>query len=339
MVTLKDVAKVVSCDVSTVSRVLNGRPNRVSKAKRNQIKEAAHRLGYIANYTASALVSGMTRTVGLLIPNVFDGVYAEYIETLDLKFSAAGYALRPFICHNRDDKENAALNALLRHEVDAMVVMHYNAKQAAKYDEIHRNNLPLIFRSNDPVVDGVFDCVLLDIRVGYQVLTEHLIKCGCRKINLVCNIVTESQKKQERTVADLFRTVLQNSGLAADPDCAIGCEDSQEAAYRVVRERLRKDPGAFDGLIVQNINKVFGCCRAITDAGLSIPNQVKVATISDLPLCRLYTVPLTVWAQPVPEICSALVEMVLTRLQKPDIPYRTVKLNSTLITRESTQLA
>lgn len=79
----------VGCDVSTVSRVLNGRPNRVSGENRSRIREAAHRLGYVANRTASSLASGATRTVGLLIPNVFDGVYAEYIETLDLELSAA----------------------------------------------------------------------------------------------------------------------------------------------------------------------------------------------------------------------------------------------------------
>ena len=123
MTTLKDVAKAVGCDVSTVSRVLNGRPNRVSGENRSRIREAALRLGYVANRTASSLASGVTRTVGLLIPNVFDGVYAEYIETLDLELSAAGYALRPFICHNRPEKENTALDALLHHEVDAMIAM------------------------------------------------------------------------------------------------------------------------------------------------------------------------------------------------------------------------
>ena len=117
----------------------------------------------------------------------------------------------------------------------------------------------------------------------------------------------------------------------------MACEDSQEAAYRAVLERLKKEPDAFDGLIVHNINKVFGCCRAVGDAGLSIPGQVKVATISDLALCRLYSVPLTVWAQPGPEICGALVEPTLARMLETEAPCRTLILHSTLLARESTQ--
>ena len=338
MTTLKDVAKAVGCDVSTVSRVLNGRPNRVSGENRSRIREAALRLGYVANRTASSLASGVTRTVGLLIPNVFDGVYAEYIETLDLELSAAGYALRPFICHNRPEKENTALDALLHHEVDAMIAMYHNAERcAAQYEVIRRNGLPLIFRSNVPEVDGVFDCVLLDIDAGYRALAEHLIERGCRKIGVVGGCADALQEGRAGAGADFFRAALQKAGLAADSRNAVACEDSQEAAYRAVLERLKKELDAFDGLIVHNINKVFGCCRAVGDAGLSIPGQVKVATISDLALCRLYSVPLTVWAQPVPEICRALVDLTLARLREPDAPCRTVKFHSTLLARESTQ--
>lgn len=221
MTTLKDVAKAVGCDVSTVSRVLNGRPNRVSGENRSRIREAAHRLGYVANRTASSLASGATRTVGLLIPNVFDGVYAEYIETLDLELSAAGYALRPFICHNRPEKENTALDALLHHEVDAMIAMYHNAERcAAQYEVIRRNGLPLVFRSNVPEVDGVFDCVLLDIDAGYRALAEHLIECGCRKIGVVGRLCCRTAGRKGGSRGGFFPGRAAKSRIAGGlPEC------------------------------------------------------------------------------------------------------------------------
>ena len=164
---------------------------------------------------------------------------------------------------------------------------------------------------------------LLDIEEGYRVLAEHLIERGCRKIGMVGGCAPELIDGRNTPCAEFFRAALRAGNLPIGGDNAVPCEDSQEAAYRAVAERFRWEPHAFDGLIVHNINKVFGCCQAIRDAGLSIPGDVKVATISDLALCRFYPVPLTVWAQPVPEICRALVDMTLNRLLRPDAPLQT----------------
>ncbi len=338
MITLRDIAQSVGCDLSTVSRVLNGRPNRVSEANRTRIREAADQLGYVANRTASSLVTGATRTVGVLIPNVFDGVYAEYLETLDLELSAAGYTLRPFICHNRPDKEEAALRALLQHEVDAMIAMYHRADSRPLYDLIAKNRLPLIFRCRDFDSTGEFDAVQLDINEGYRALCRHLIEQGCRKIGLLgpWRNVEENQEFRN-TPESIFAETLRAAGLPIPFRPSVFCEDSQEDACRALSARLREEPDAFDGIIVHNINKVFGCCRALREAGLAIPGDVKVATISDLALCRMAAEPLTVWAQPVPGICRALVELTLARLRTPEAPPQTVRFHSTLIARESTQ--
>ena len=338
MTTLKDIAAKVGCDISTVSRVLNNRPNRVSQDICTRIRETARQLGYVVNRPASILASGATRTVGLLVPNVFDGVFAEYIERLDQELFENGYTLRPLICHNRPAKESAALDALLHHEIDAMIAMQYNPGEcAAQYEMIRRNRLPLICRSTTADAVGVFDTLLLDIEEGYRVLAEHLIERGCRKIGMVGGCAPELIDGRNTPCAEFFRAALRAGNLPIGGDNAVPCEDSQEAAYRAVAERFRREPHAFDGLIVHNINKVFGCCQAIRDAGLSIPGDVKVATISDLALCRFYPVPLTVWAQPVPEICRALVDMTLNRLLRPDAQLQTATFHSTLLVRKSTE--
>lgn len=339
MTTLKDVARYSGCDVSTVSRVLNNRPCRVGEEARGRIRETALRLGYVPNRNASSLVSGRTRTIGLLVPNVFDGVFAEYIEALDLEFTEQGYALRPFICHNRPEKENAALDSLLHNEIDAMIAMFYNDTCATQYEQIRRHGKPLIFRCAEAKALETFDTVQLDLAEGYRRLAGHLIDCGCRRIGLVGGGAAEALSRNGAGgSAEQFRRAFRDAGLPP-PDArnAVVCDDSQEAAHAALLDRLRREPGCFDGVIVHNINKVFGACRAVREAGLSIPRDMKVVTISDLPLCRMAPEPLTVWAQPIPEICRALAEMTLDRLRRPDTPCRCVKIHSELLIRESTQ--
>lgn len=337
MITLKDVAETIGCDVSTVSRVLNGKPNRVSEANRNRIHEVARQLGYIANRTASSLASGSTHTVGVLVSNVFDGVYAEYIEKLDLAFSEAGYSLRPFICHNRPDKEALALDALLHHEVDAMISMHYSRECEDVYARIKQHSGKLIFRSVARIPEISFDHVLIDLEEGYRELSLHLARQGCRRIAVVGGSVASLLALGGKSDSvQFFKEGIRAGGLAEDSSGGIVCADEQESAYQAVKKLYGKQKSPpFDGLIVQSINKVVGVCRALQNCGFAIPSDVKVATFSDLPLCRLFPVPLTVWAQPVDDICTALVESTLKLLKSPEMPPSMFKFKSSLIVRES----
>ncbi len=339
MITLKDVAEIAGCDISTVSRVLNGRPNRVSEVNRNRIHEIARQLGYVANHNASALAFGATRMIGLLVPNVFDGVYAEYIETLDMEFSAEGYMLRPFICHNRPDKEHAALGTLLHHEVDAMISMYYAPDCREFYERIQQSRRPLIFRCTTDIEAIPFSSVRMDLPEGYGELAAHLAAAGCRRIAVVGGSVAGLLHRGGESVSlRNFRNTCNTAGIAVTPASGVVCDDHQDAAFEAI-SRLYGNGGEppFDGLIIQSINRVFGACKALMDAGFSIPRDVKVASFSDLPICRYYPVPLTVWAQPVGRICHALAEALLTQLRTPDAPLSTVNFQSELIVRESTQ--
>ncbi|MBS1368519.1 MAG: substrate-binding domain-containing protein [Lentisphaeria bacterium] len=339
MITLKDIARLAGCDVSTVSRVLNGKPCRVSEEMRNRIHETARHLGYVPNRTAASLVSGSTRIIGVLIPNVYDGVYAEYLETLEVMLSASGYSLRPFICHNRPEKENTALEALLRNEVDAMICMYYSDYCRENYELIRKNHRPLIFRSLTETGELPFDTVRMNLNEGYSILAGHLADAGCRHIAIVGGSLASLLACGGESVSlNYFRDACKKRAIEVTPANGIVCGDSQDEAYHAVSQLFRSAKQLpFDGLIVQSTNKVFGTCKALLDAGFSIPETVKITTFSDLPACRHYPVPLTVWSQPVPEMCRELASMTLNRLEYPDSPHRDLKFQSTLIVRESTK--
>lgn len=338
MITLKDIGRITGCDISTVSRVLNGRPCRVGEEMRDRICETARQLEYIPNRTASSLANGNTRTIGVLIPNVFDGVYAEYLERLESDFTASGYAVRPFICHNRPEKEHAALDSLLRNEVDAMIAMYYSFDCLDCYERIRRSRQPLIFRCVNEIAELPFDTVRMDLTEGYGVLASHLADMGCRKIAVVGGSVASLLACGGNSISlGYFRTACEARGIAVGPECGVVCGDGQDEAYEAV-SRLCKGKSAppFDGMIVQSTNRVFGVCKALLDTGFRIPDTVKTATFSDLPVCRHSPTPITVWAQPVADICRALTETTLARLKSPDSPPRKIEFKSTLIVRNST---
>jgi len=66
-ITIEDVAKKAEVSLSTVSRVLNNKPD-VSEATKKRVKQVMADLGYLGHRFASNLAGGLSRTIALFLP-------------------------------------------------------------------------------------------------------------------------------------------------------------------------------------------------------------------------------------------------------------------------------
>lgn len=336
-VTLKQLAKKVNCDISTVSRVVNNKPNRVSKETRDKILDMARKMEYIPNLNASNLANGKTRTIGVLVLNISDHVYAEYIESIDRYLSSKNYSIIPFITYDDPAKERQCLTALQSHQVDAMICMDYNPLNDQFYKMLQRKGHVLTFRADIEESNIDFDTALIDLSSGYYHLGKHLMERECNNIGVVGGyIADEIMNSQQSMYLNNFKKVHHEAGIEVSREQGIPCEDSHEGAYAAVMETLRPNPKKFDALIVQNTHKILGVYKALCDLNLRVPEDVKLCTISDLDFCRMLPVPMTVWAQPIDDICKSLVELTWDRLKHPKSAVRKVSFESKLIIRKST---
>src|SRR5437016_14363716 len=81
-VTLRDVAREAHVSTATVSRVINGHGN-VSDATRERILGIAERLRYVPDSAARSLSTGLTHTIGVLLPDLYGEVFSELIRGID----------------------------------------------------------------------------------------------------------------------------------------------------------------------------------------------------------------------------------------------------------------
>jgi len=337
-VTLKDLAEKVDCDISTVSRVLNDKPNRISQVKRDEILKTAREMDYVTNRNASNLASGKTRTIGILVRNITDSVFAEYIEKIDRYMMSKNYSVVQFITYNNLERDRQCLMNLQSHQVDAMICLHYIQENENFYKMLQREGYVLTFRGVDITSDNIdFDTTLIDIRSAYYYLTNHLFDVQCRNIGVVGGYIADEIASGKNEYSASFELAHKEAGVEFSSRQGIRCKDSQDDAYAAIVEVFGKNPKCFDGLIVQNAHKVLGVYKALCDLGLRVPEDIKLCTVSDLDICRMLPVPITVWAQPVDDICLALTELTLNRLKYPESAITKIPFKSRLVIRKSTE--
>jgi len=244
-VTLKELAKEVDCDVSTVSRVLNNKPNRVSQKKRDCIFSVAKRMAYVVNRNGSNLASGKTRMIGVLVRSITDRVYAEYIEKIDRYMTTKGYSIVPFITYDNQDRERQCLMSLQSHQVDAMICLNYTYENEETYKRLQRGGGVLTFRGVDIKSSSIdFDTALIDIGNAYYHLANHLFVRKCQKIGIVGGYIADEIARGEHAEysAD-FEQAHREAGLVIRPEQGVPCEISQDSAYTAVMNNCKKIQG------------------------------------------------------------------------------------------------
>ncbi|NMB89204.1 MAG: LacI family transcriptional regulator, partial [Chloroflexi bacterium] len=103
-VTIVDVATEAGVSFGTVSRVLN-QDAHVKSETRQRVLETIHRLGYVANHQARSLASGVSKVVGVLVPDLGTGYIGEIMRGIDVELGISGHDLVLYTTHRAAAKE------------------------------------------------------------------------------------------------------------------------------------------------------------------------------------------------------------------------------------------
>ena len=140
--TIVDVAAAAGVSIATVSRALGGQ-SRVAPALAERVRAAAARLGYLPDRRGRALVQRRSNSIGAVVPTIDNPIFARALAALQVRLDADGYRLLLASTEYAEPRELAAVQALVEHGVDGVVLV------GARH---HAGVLPLIAARGIPVV-------------------------------------------------------------------------------------------------------------------------------------------------------------------------------------------
>jgi DNA-binding LacI/PurR family transcriptional regulator len=308
---LSDVAARAGVSHQTVSRVVNGHPN-VAPSTRERVQQAITELGYRPNAAARALVTGSTRTLGLVTSHINQYGPAQTLLGLEKAARAAGYSLSVAVLD--EDSESAmreAVDRFVSQSVDAVIAL---STYGQAVEALRRFESPVPLIAVQVGRDDARPTVWVDQEFGGALATRHLLALGHRTVHHVTG-PTDSMEARGRLQG--WRSELLAAGAPVPPVvCGDWWPQSGHDAGRELVARMRSGVGPeVTAVFVANDQMALGLLNALHEAGLSVPGDVSVVGFDDVPEAGFFTPPLTTVRQDFAELGRRGVQLVLARLR------------------------
>lgn len=330
-VTIKDLAAALSLSVSTVSRALSGDRN-VSASTREKVLSAAEEMGYRKNPVAASLKAGNTRTVGVVVPEMWSGYTIQMIHGLQEVLYPLG--VRVIIADSGEDPAREAENIRMMEGfmVDGLVVgLCSYLENKDLYKRLLSQKTPLAFFGRIPHGLEVSQ-VLVDDYAKSFFMVERMIRSGRRRI-----VHLEGPESIYNSLERCrgYRDALTKYGLDRDSSLIRRTGMSIEDGARAI-DCLLEDKVSFDAIFSFTERPAVGAMNRLRELGLRIPEDIAVCSFSGTTYTDVVYPRMTTVEPPMYAIGETVAQLLMEKIKDPDSAPRTVVLNAEIKMQGST---
>ncbi|WP_283135654.1 LacI family DNA-binding transcriptional regulator [Rhizohabitans arisaemae] len=330
--TLRDVARAAGVHVGTASRALNPETvGMVNSVTAKRVRDAADRLGYVPNPIARSLKTNRTLTLGAVVPDITNPVFAPIIRGIEDVAAAAGYNV---LIANTDDeprREQEQVASLRARQVDGLILASarlddpvVSALSAAEVPTVLVNRV-----EPEHPVSSVAGDDAGGIRQGFR----HLYDLGHRRI---AHIAGPSSTSTGVTRRRTFRLEIGEFGLNPAQCPVVEAEAYRvEAGSECTATLLDAHPGV-TAVMAANDLLAIGCYEELAGRGLSCPADISVVGFNDMPFVDKVWPPLTTIHVRHYDAGAEAARLMIDRLRDPSLPCKSVLLPVSLVVRGST---
>ena len=327
-VTIYDVAREANVSMATVSRVVNGNQN-VKPATRKKVLEVIERLEYRPNAVARGLASKKTTTVGVIIPDISNNLYAELARGIEDIATMYRYNIILANSDQNEGKELTLLDTMLSKQVDGIVMMSDKVTENIQ-DSIDHSPVPIVLAGSVDELKEVPSVNIDYFEAAYEAV-KVLINNGHKRIAFISGPVSYTITQYKLAA---YKKALEDAGLVVDESLIVseeGTYDSGIAAYEEISQVEDAPTAYFAG----SDELAIGIIHGVQDAGKQVPTDIEVISFENSKLARMVRPQLSSVVLPLYDIGAVAMRLLTKLMNKEEVEQQKVILPHRIEMRDS----
>jgi LacI family transcriptional regulator len=331
--TLEEVASLAGVSRSTVSRVINDRPN-VRPETRERVQKAIRNSGYQPHAVARSLVTNRTRIISMVIPEVVTTLFSDPFFPLLLGGATRAcnthqYQLMLSLFTAPADPQEMYQRVLRSGYIDGAIVASASLDTPIISDLL-RDRIPFVSIGRHP--DERVHYVDVDNTNGARMVVEHLIRLGHRRI---ATITGRLDMAAGRDRLSGYRQALEARRIPVEEELIVEGDYTENSGMVGMQQLLSASPSA---VFAASDTMAIGALKALRETGLQVPQDVALVGFDDIPIASVVEPALTTVRQPINRLGSIAIEVLLSLIEdslEEGAPANRIILPTELVIRAS----
>lgn len=310
----------------TVSRTINGHPY-VSSKTAEKVQAAIRELDYRPNHAARMLTGKLSRSIGLIVPDIVDPFFSMVSHAVQETARDSGYLVWLAVSEEDAVSEAAQVEMMTHHPVDGLLLVPVNSRE--KYlKKLALGTLPVV-TIDRPIEVATTDTVGVENRAGARMAVDHLIQHGKKRI--VCMAANSHLLTIKERVAGY-----QDSMLNAKLDTANEIPLSSRLSAKEKLSEMFQSRRPPEAIFTANNVSTIWVLEALREMDIEVGKDVALVGFDDVDFFPLLTPSITAVSQPAADLGRVSARLLLQRI-KGEFTASTVRtvLPVTLVIRES----
>lgn len=317
---------------ATVSKTINNYHG-ISESTKKKITDIINQTGYQPNFSAKSLATKKSNLIGLIYAGKINvefthPFFVEVVTAFKKNMGLLGYDILMFSNENLSQDNGSYLARCKHFHVDGCVIITGEEIEDSIYDLVN-SEIPCM--GIDLVLDGPHSSYVMTDNIALSVkVIQHLYLNSVRNIGFIGGQRdSEVTKLRERG----YLQAMNQFGLEVKQEWVKYGDYYENSGYAAMKEIL-ESPVHPEAIYAASDMMAFGAMRAIKEAGLKVPEDIRLVGCDDIDACR-YSAPMLSTVKQDKERLGKMAAYMLNDLINEKTELKPVFIDSELIVRES----
>ena len=314
---IKDIAKICGVGVSTVSRAINNHPD-INEETKKKILEVIRENNYIPNNSARNLKRSVSKTIAVLIKGIDNPFFYSMIRIFEEEIQKKRYSFLLHRVEEAEDEVDVAIELIKEKRLKGIIFLggHFCQNQ----EKLEQLDIPFVLSTvanTDSLQNSFFSCVSVDDFQESYKMVEYLCRKGHRRIGILA--ATPQDESIGRLRLEGYRKALADYGIDPEPSwCFYSPENmnwyTMANGYGLMK-KLMASGEKLTAVFAISDSLAIGACKAVFDAGKSVPEDYSIAGFDGLDMAHYYNPAITTIHQPVEEMAYETLRILFDQIR------------------------